>query len=112
MGTIIVDAQSSDETKDIVSKFSFKDKRIRFINNRNDKGPAHARANGIRASNGNFVAFLDADDLWHEKKLEKQLSFMKRNNYSFSYTLFENISEEGESLRVSKSCITMILIKH
>ena len=33
---IIVDAQSSDETKDIVSKFSFKDKRIRFINNRND----------------------------------------------------------------------------
>ena len=102
---IIVDAQSSDETKDIVSKFSFKDKRIRFINNRNDKGPAHARANGIRASNGNFVAFLDADDLWHEKKLEKQLSFMKRNNYSFSYSLFENISEEGESLRVSKSCI-------
>ena len=40
----------------------------------------------LKKAKGQWVAFLDSDDLWYPQKLEKQLSFMKRNGYYFSYT--------------------------
>lgn len=96
---LVIDGGSSDGTIDIVNKFKDSDPRIKLIFNENDCGPAHARAHGIRSALGKYIAFIDADDLWAPSKLEKQVDFMEKNNYSFTYTLYSQIS--ADSLKMS-----------
>ena len=77
---IIVDDLSDDNSVEIIKSFSEKDSRIKLIELDKNGGPAKARNRAIKESKGDFIAFLDADDLWREDKLEKQLNFMKRYN--------------------------------
>ena len=95
---IIVDDCSKDNSKEIISELSTKDKRIKPIFLEKNVGAAKARNVAIRQSKGKYVAFLDSDDLWNPKKLEKQLSFMYENEIAFSYTNYQFISENGEDL--------------
>ena len=69
---IIVDGGSTDETEAVVQSYSSRDKRIRFIQEL-DEGPAKARNLGIQSSQGDLIAFLDADDQWLPTKLMKQV---------------------------------------
>jgi glycosyltransferase involved in cell wall biosynthesis len=78
---IVVDDGSSDKTWDILRGLGFsnsEDKRnsLRYIFQRN-KGVSAARNLGIKASKYNYIAFLDSDDVWLEKKLEKQVSSLE-----------------------------------
>jgi len=93
---IIIDDTSTDGSVKIVESFAVKDERIKLIKLDSNKGPAAARNKGIQEASGRYIAFLDSDDLWHEEKLYKQLEFMKKNHYAFTYTGFEKINEEGE----------------
>jgi len=95
---IIVDDCSKDNSKEIISEHSTKDKRIKPIFLEKNVGAAEARNAAIRQSKGKYVAFLDSDDLWNPKKLEKQLSFMYENEIAFSYTNYQFMSENGEDL--------------
>ena len=65
---IVVDDGSTDQTPAVIRRYS---DRIRSIHQDN-AGPAKARNRGLGESGGDFVAFLDADDLWHPEKLERQ----------------------------------------
>lgn len=104
---IIIDGGSLDGTIDLIQNFVELDPRIKLIHNFDDCGPAHARAVGIDSATGKYIAFLDADDLWLPSKLEKQVGFMEQNNYSFTYTLYSQISADGlkmsEPLTAQKS---------
>ena len=95
---IIVDDCSKDNSKEIISELSSKDKRIKPIFLEKNVGAAEARNTAIRQSKGKYVAFLDSDDLWNPKKLEKQLSFMYENEIAFSYTNYQFMSENGKDL--------------
>ena len=95
---IIVDDCSKDNSKEIISELSTKDKRIKPIFLEKNVGAAEARNAAIRKSKGKYVAFLDSDDLWNPKKLEKQLSFMCENDIAFSYTNYQFMSENGANL--------------
>lgn len=90
---IIVDDCSNDKTKQIIN--SFKDKRIKPIFLNENKRVAHARNVAIKAATGEYIAFLDSDDLWEQSKLEKQVTFMQANQYDFTYTNYNVIDEEG-----------------
>ncbi len=95
---IIVDDCSKDDTEEIVLGFIKNDKRIKYHKLKNNSGAAVARTTAMELAKGSYMAFLDSDDIWTEDKLEKQLSFMKKNNYAFTCTSYEQIDEEGNSL--------------
>lgn len=91
---IIVDDCSSDNTDEIVSTY-LSDDRIHYLKNEKNSGAAFSRNTALREAKGKWIAFLDSDDLWMPEKLEKQIDFMDRNGYSFSYTNYEEINAEG-----------------
>ena len=74
---IIVDDCSTDNTDEVVA--SFHDDRIRYFKNEKNMGAALTRNRALREARGEWIAFLDSDDLWKPKKLENQLSkFLKK----------------------------------
>ncbi|MGW9950575.1 glycosyltransferase involved in cell wall biosynthesis [Rhizobium leguminosarum] len=74
---IVVNDGSTDDTAKLVEQMAVADSRIRLLTTPN-RGVAAARNTGIQASSGQFVAFLDADDLWHQTKIEKQVNALNR----------------------------------
>ena len=97
---IIVDDCSTDNSYEIALNYSKKDSRIKVYKNENNSGAAFSRNKAIEIAKGEYIAFLDSDDLWSLDKLEKQLRFMQENNYFFTYTNFEHIDEDSTSLNV------------
>ena len=83
---IFVDDCSTDNSKNIIIKHL--STNIKLICLEKNSGTAIARNEGIKVSKGRFLCFLDADDLWDSNKIEKQLKFMKDNNYAFTYTSY------------------------
>ena len=99
---IIVDDCSTDDTKDIIKLFH--DNRICYVMNEKNKGAAISRNLALSIAKGEWIAFLDSDDIWKCNKLEKQISFMKKNNYSFTCTYCEYIDEESNFLGKIDMC--------
>lgn len=83
---IIVNDCSTDNTLFIVNDIARSDSRIKVFSLQTNSGAAVARNKGIDIAEGRYITFLDSDDLWKEKKLEHQISFMAKNEYSFTYT--------------------------
>ena len=94
---IVVDDASKDETCKVVENLMTNDSRIILLRQNENMGPSFARQQGIKIARGRFIAFLDSDDLWDEKKLTLQLRFMLENSYAFTCTAYEQIDEDGES---------------
>lgn len=93
---IIVDDCSTDNTDEVVKPF-LSDDRIKYIKNEKNSGAAVSRNRALREAKGKWIAFLDSDDLWVTEKLEKQIEFMEKNDYHFSYTNYIEIDEESKT---------------
>ncbi|MBI1826376.1 MAG: glycosyltransferase family 2 protein [Planctomycetes bacterium] len=74
---IVVDDGSTDDTKEVVRQFASKTGRIRYVHQPN-QGASAARNRGIDAASGEFVAFLDSDDEYLPKMIERELSLFRR----------------------------------
>ena len=96
---IIINDKSTDNTKKEIEKYL--DEKILLINLEKHVGVAEARNIGMEKSQNRYIAFLDADDMWKENKLELQLKFMKQNNYEFTYTSFLYL-KNGKEKQVKK----------
>ena len=95
---IIVDDCSTDHTKEVVEEYAKKDNRIKYHCLEKNSGAAVARTEAMKLAEGEYMAFLDSDDLWMKEKLHKQLAFMKKHDIAFSCTSYEQVDEEGKPL--------------
>lgn len=92
---IVVDDLSDDSTSALVQRLSDIDKRIRLVKNESNMGAAQSRNRGLELSVGDYVAFLDSDDIWCSEKLEHQLQIMRDSYAEISYTSYSIINETG-----------------
>lgn len=86
---IIVDDGSSDNTCEVVK--SFDDNRIVYVRQEN-AGACVARNNGIDHARGEYIAFQDSDDIWHQDKLEKQLKILQEKNADIVFCRMNRMS--------------------
>ena len=84
---IIYDYEKKDDLN-YVKELASKDKRIRLIVNKKNFGAGMSRNIGIKSSKGNYISFIDSDDIWMKNKIERQLKFMKKNNLDFTHTSY------------------------
>ena len=97
---IIVDDVSPDDSNEIIEEYCKKDSRIKLIKLEINSGPAVARNTGIELAEGKYIAFLDSDDIWLPKKLEKQIQFMKNSNVLLCYSSYLTIDENSEEVNI------------
>ena len=97
------------DTKDLkfIKKTIGKRKNVKLIIKKENLGLGISRNSGINISNGEYLAFLDSDDKWKRDKLEKQIKFMKQNNFIATHTSYYIINENNKILsqRISKKKI-------
>lgn len=105
---IISDDCSTDNTKKVIEPYLQEDKRIKYICNEKNSGAAITRNNALKRATGKWIAFLDSDDLWLPHKLERQLEFMVKNDYAFSYHEYTEMTEEGKDMGVYVSGIQKV----
>ena len=95
---LLIDDGSSDSTLKTIQPFLEAHINIKLLKNEANSGAAVSRNKGIQFAKGDYIAFLDADDLWHSKKLEAQIAFMQRENCHVSFTSYQLIDQNGKSL--------------
>ncbi len=93
---IIIDDGSTDNSESIINKYK-KHETIRCFWQHN-RGQANAKNRGIFESKGEFIAFLDADDVWLSNKLEKQLILFKDVKVGVVYSTARFLNTNGEEL--------------
>lgn len=93
---LIVDDCSTDSSASIIKEYVEKDGRIKYFKTETASGsPSLPRNIALEYARGEYIAFLDSDDVWLENKLEEQLLFMKSNNHDFVYSDYEKIEWNG-----------------
>lgn len=93
---ILVDDCSKDHSVEIIQKCIKDDgNKIRLIRKETNEGVAEARNAGIDAAQGRYIAFLDADDIWYEEKLAKEMAFMEKHDAAFVFTGYKFGNEDG-----------------
>jgi teichuronic acid biosynthesis glycosyltransferase TuaG len=95
---LVADDASGDRTPAIVDAVAAEDARVRLIRLDRNGGVARARNAALAAARGRFIAFLDSDDLWLPRKLERQIAFMSEHDAAVSYTAFRRINQDGSRL--------------
>lgn len=100
---IIVDDGSTDETASEVAQYG---SRIRYLYQKH-AGSSEARNLALRASTGELIAFLDSDDVWYPKKLEKQIGLFDRDpSVGLVYSFTQMIDEKGNALELeTRKCL-------
>jgi glycosyltransferase involved in cell wall biosynthesis len=93
---IVVDDASTDETVDFISDTRGSIPNLRLICLEENRGAAYARNQGIQSATGDFIAFLDSDDLWEPNFLEQMDSALE--SHQESVLAFSNASETDVSL--------------
>ena len=95
---ILVDDFSTDTTVQLINTYLEKHPNISLIQNTTNQGAGVSRNKGINAGKGDFIAFLDADDLWKPNKLEVQINLMTKNNLDVCFSSYDLIDEDGIKL--------------
>lgn len=100
---IVVDDASSDNTKEVIDAIG--DRRLRYIRHQTNLGGAVSRNTGIDAATGEYIAFLDSDDIWLSQKIECQISRIQHHRHPdrvVSYTQFQILIDDQIYIQPSR----------
>jgi teichuronic acid biosynthesis glycosyltransferase TuaG len=86
-----------------IKKIIGDDKRFKIYKNKKNFGTSYSRNKGVKFSKGKYICFLDADDLWNKKKLEKQIIFMIKKNALIAYTSYKIINSHSKVIGLMKA---------
>lgn len=95
---IVVDDCSTDDTPEVVRGYD--DERLTYIRQGTNRGAAAARNTGIRQAEGEYIAFLDSDDIWHPTKVEKQVSCLRSRSDEWIAVYCDAEYETGSTIDV------------
>lgn len=95
---LITDDCSNDGTWEYILSIALKDKRIKPVKNSENSGAAVSRNNSIVRAKGDFIAFLDSDDIWLPEKLSLHIDFMETQQANISFTPYSLIDESSTCL--------------
>lgn len=96
---LVLDDGSSDDTRIIAQDLAREDSRIRLMPNERNMGVSRTRNRGLDLCRGEYVAFLDSDDIWYPQKLETQLAVMQETGADLSYCAYAIVDAAGEKCR-------------
>ena len=96
---LIVNDKSSDQGTKLIDKLVGNDTRFTIIHLPVNKGVANARNVGIQKAKGEYIAFLDSDDVWDENKLEKQVKFLMENHSKMCCCAYRQIDEQSNVIK-------------
>ncbi len=94
---IVIDDCSKDNLDDVMLSYADNNSVI-YVKNDVNLGAAESRNLGVTMAKGEYIAFLDADDIWLSDKLSKQMALIESGNYALCATARELINEKGDSL--------------
>ena len=92
---IIIYDDDNKEDLEFIKQIAKKDKRIKIFINKKNLGAGLSRNKGIKKSRGEYIAFLDADDLWLKDKIKYQINFMKSKEIIFSHTSYSIVNDQN-----------------
>ena len=109
---IIYDDENKNELKNLMN-IKKNNKKIKILVNKKNIGAGESRNKAIKVAKGDYIAFLDADDIWKKNKLERQIFFMIKNNHKISHTSYKIIDEQNKVIgkRIAKNLNFKDLIK-
>lgn len=96
---LVVDDGSKDGSAHTAESLARFDSRIRVIRLGRNRGVAAARNKGLEIANGDYICFLDSDDLWEPGKLQAQLEFMQSNGCTVSHMDYLRFRDDGSDVR-------------
>lgn len=114
---IIVNDCSVDKTEEIIDSYCNLDKRIKKYVNKKNSGVSYSRNFGVKNAKGDWIAFLDSDDIWQENKLQKQINLLQQKEsqpiliYTGSSFIDENDEPYEYIMNVPKSVQYKELLK-
>lgn len=99
---IIIDDGSSDNTPNIIEKYANTDERIVYLANEENKGVSYTRNRGLAAAKGKYIAVMDADDIAHKERFQKQVEYMEQNEdigvLGAAYFSFAENKDDGKDI--------------
>lgn len=96
---VLVDDCSKDRSAELITKYQKEHPEIVYFLQPKNMGAGAARNKALELASGQYVAFLDSDDLWYPEKTERQISLMKKKKSPFSYAAIEMMDEEGKTIK-------------
>ena len=96
---IIVDDSSTDNTLEILERIAYNDNRVIILKNFINLGCAISRNKALLECKGRYIAFCDSDDIWEYEKLEKQIKYLKKNNFDMVFTAYEMINRDDKHIK-------------